>query len=398
VRPDRRDVRLDGGRLMARIDTPWNLPDRTVERADLADREIRATDFLLMAVLPVRAVEVAGLPVNELAMAALVGLSLFRPARGGARLPEVVVLILGALLALLLLSGLANDVDWARRVGHVAILAGLVWALGTGRISLRSAGAGLGAGLVAVIGLAVVGIGGDSYPGRLTGFLGDPNAGAFFIAVLGVLAVVFCDDRWKVRLAVAVPLLAGLALTFSRTGLVAGTFAILWLLAGRRLGAAGGAALAAAFVWLVDNIPEDLVLYGPFSNRSGSDALRERIIAQEQVELAAAPWYGSGPGTARVEVRGLEFFFHNSYLAVRQEGGWVALLLVLGLIVFAFLRLSQRARAGDLAAAGAQAALICTAVMAITLGEVLLDTPMAIAVGFALGQALHPPPEGAGDA
>ncbi len=27
--------------------------------------------------------------------------------------------------------------------------------------------------------------------------------------------------------------------------------------------------------------------------------------------------------------------------------------------------------------------------MAITLGEVLLDTPMAVAVGFALGQALR---------
>ena len=152
-------------------------------------------------------------------------------------------------------------------------------------------------------------------------------------------------------------------------------------------------AVAAVLVWLVDNIPEDLVLYGPFSNRSGSDALRERIIAQERVELAAAPWYGNGPGMAQVKVRNLEFFFHNSYLAVRQEGGWIALLLVLGLMAFAFLRLSRHSRAGDLAAAGAQAALIGTAVMAITLGEVLLDTPMAIAVGFALGRALHPPPE-----
>jgi hypothetical protein len=383
---------------MARIDTPWNLPDRTIAHADQADREVRATDFLLMAVLPLRTVEVSGIPVNELAMAALVGLCVVRPARGGARLHGLVVLVLGALLALLIYSGVSNDVEWTRRLGHVAVLAGLVWAFGTGRVSLRSAALGLAAGLVGVIGLALAGIGGDTYPGRLTGYLGDPNAGAFFIAVLGVLAVLFSDDRWKVRLALAVPLLAGLVLTFSRTGLVAGAFAIFWVLAGRRLGAAGGAAVSAVLVWLVDNIPDDLVLYGPFSDRSGSDALRERIIAQERVELAAAPWYGNGPGTARVDVRGLEFFFHNSYLAVRQEGGWIALLLVLGLMAFAFLRLSRHSRAGDLAAAGAQAALIGTAVMAITLGEVLLDTPMAIAVGFALGRALRPAPEAVPDA
>ena len=376
-----------------RTDSPWDLPDRTVERADTADREIRATDFLLMAVLPLRTVEVAGYPVNELAMAALVGLTLLRPARGGARVPATVVVLLGALLALLLHSGLANDVDWARRMGHVAILAGLVRAFATGRISLRSAGAGLAAGTTAVIGLAVAGIGGDTYPGRLTGYLGDPNAGAYFIVVLGVLGIFFCDDRLKVRLVVAAPLVAGLVLTYSRTGLVAGMFVLVWLLAARRLGAAGGAALTAALVWLVDNIPEDLVLYGPFSDRSGSDALRERIIAQERVELADAPWYGHGPGTATVNIRDLDFFFHNSFHATRQEGGWGALVLVLALVAYAFLRLSKQSRAGDVTAAGAQAAIVGTAVMAVTLGEVLLDTPMAIAVGFALGLALRSPPE-----
>ena len=55
---------------MARTDSPWNLPDRTVERADDADRQIRITDFALMAVLPFRSLELAGYPINELAMAA----------------------------------------------------------------------------------------------------------------------------------------------------------------------------------------------------------------------------------------------------------------------------------------------------------------------------------------
>ncbi|MFC7361116.1 O-antigen ligase family protein [Nocardioides astragali] len=382
---------------MSRIDSPWNLADRTIERADQADREIRMSDFMLMGVLPLRSIAVAGIPVNELAMVALVGLCLFRPARGGARLPWVVVLLLGTLLALLVYSGQANDVEWTRRVGHVAVLAGLVWAGGTGRLSTRSVGAGLATGLIVVMGLAVAGLGSSNYPGRLTGYLADPNAGAYFIAVLGTLAIFFCDERAKVRLVVAVPVAAGLTLSYSRTGLMAGVFVIIWLVVGRRLGVVGGAALAAGLVWVVNNIPEDLTTVGPFSDRSGSDALRARIIRQEQVELASAPWYGHGPGTATVDVRGLEFFFHNSYLATRQEGGWVALILVLGLMVFAFVQLTPLARKGDLRAAGAQAAIVGVAVMAITLGEALLDTPMAVAVAMALGQRLMAVPEGPPD-
>lgn len=382
---------------MSKVDSPWSLPDRSLERYDEADREIRISDFALMAILPVRAVAVGGFPLNEFAMAALVVLCLFRPARGGARLPSAVVLLVGALLALLVYSGLANDVDWIRRVGHVGIMAGLIWAGGTGRLSLRSVGAGLAAGLIAVIALALVGIGGDNYPGRLTGYLSDPNAGAYFIAVLGTLAVFFSDDRLKVRIAIAIPLVAGLVLSYSRTGLLAGSFVVIWVLVGRRLGQLTGAALAAGLVWIVNNIPENLTTVGPFSDRSGSDALRDRIIAQERVELAASPWYGNGPGTGTVNVRELEFFFHNSYLATRQEGGWVALVLVLGLMVFAFLQLTGLSKRGDTVAAGAQAALIGVAVMAITLGEVLLDIPMAVAVAMALGHALRTEPEPAAD-
>jgi O-antigen ligase len=166
-------------------------------------------------------------------------------------------------------------------------------------------------------------------------------------------------------------------------------FVLIWLVLGRRLGLLGGAALAAGLVWVVNNIPHGLTTFGPFSDRSGSDALRKRIVAQEQVELAGAPWYGHGPGTATVNIRDLDFFFHNSYLATRQEGGWGALVLVLALLAYAFVRLSRQSRAGDLSAAAAQAALVAVAVMAVTLGEVLLDIPMAVAVGFALGHALR---------
>lgn len=374
---------------MSKVNTPWNLPDSSLERFDEADREIRISDFALMALLPLRTVAIGGYPINEFAMAALVVLCLFRPGRGSARLGSAVALLLGALLTLLLFSGVANDIDWTRRVGHVGILVGLVWAGATGRISLRSAGAGLAFGLISVVGLALAGIGGDTYPGRLTGYLGDPNAGSYFLAVLGTLAIFFSDDRAKVRVLIAVPIAAALVLSYSRTGLLAGVFILAWLAVGRRLSPVSGAVLAALAVWSVNNIPESLTTVGPFSDRSGSDALRDRIVAQERVELANAPWYGNGPGSATVNIRELEFFFHNSYLATRQEGGWLALILVLGLMLLAFSRVTRQAREGDLNAAAAQAALIGVAVMGITLGEVFLDTPMAVAVAMALGQRLR---------
>lgn len=373
---------------MSRTDTPWSLPDRTIDRAEQADREIRMSDFFLMALVPLRTVAVGTAPVNEIAMGALVVLCLFRPSRGGAKLPAAVVTLLAALLVLFVFSGVANDVDWIRRVGHVSIMAGLVWAGGTGRLSVRSVGAGLATGLIAVIGLALAGIGGSYYGDRLTGYLGDPNAGAYFIVVLGVLAIFFSDDRWQVRVALAVPLIAGMLLCYSRTGLLSGAFALVWLLVARRLGAVGGALMAAGLVWFVNNIPGGLITFGPFSDRTGSDKLRDRIIAQERLQLADMPWYGHGPGTATVRINNLDFFFHNSYMGTRHEGGWLALALVLGVLVFTFLRLSKQSRAGDLRAAAAQAAILATAAMAITLGEVLLDTPMGIAVALALGQTL----------
>ncbi|MCW2835758.1 MAG: O-antigen ligase, partial [Nocardioides sp.] len=80
-------------------------------------------------------------------------------------------------------------------------------------------------------------------------------------------------------------------------------------------------------------------------------------------------------------------FFHNSYLAVRQEGGWPLLVLLLALMAIAFMALSSRSRAGDVPAVAAQAALIATLAMGVTLGEVLLELPTALAIGFALARA-----------
>ena len=72
-------------------------------------------------------------------------------------------------------------------------------------------------------------------------------------------------------------------------------------------------------------------------------------------------------------------FFHSSYLAVRQEGGWVTLIVLLATVV-ATLLLATRVtgRRNPLA----EAALPAVMVIAINLGEVWLELPTAIALGM----------------
>jgi hypothetical protein len=352
-----------------------------------ADAELRITDLLLCALVPLRVLDgPRGIPLNEVACAVLLGLAVLRPRPRGVRLPPVVAVLTIALVGLMAFSGYANDIDWYQRVAHLVLWVGLVWVLAMGKVSLRSAALGFGAGLVAASVSTLFGVTSYGYEGRLTGWFGDPNAAAYFLAVLGVLAVGWAGNRRLSGILLA-GLLVAVVLTFSRTGLLAVATAVLWWLAGRRLGIVGGVVVGSATLWLVHFIPPGVRLYGPFADRDGSDQLRERIIAQEHDVLAQAPWYGNGPGQATVLVDGDRFFFHNSYLAVRQEGGWIALLLLLALVAYAFLRLSRASRRGDPHAIAGQAALIALMVSAVTLGEVLLELPAAFAIGFALRTA-----------
>jgi hypothetical protein len=94
-----------------------------------------------------------------------------------------------------------------------------------------------------------------------------------------------------------------------------------------------------------------------------------------------SPWTGNGPGTSMVDVFGHSFYFHNSYIALQNEGGRIAQALLLLAGVAALVGL---VRLGDeLRNVWYEAALIAAAVCAINLGEVLLELPTALALGMA---------------
>lgn len=377
--------------------TTWGLPGVDEDRPD---REIRLSDFLLFAVLPWAKLNVFGLPVNEVAALSVLALSFFRTPMSSWRRPPWFAALLLAILTMMLLSAALSGVHDVRRLGHLVGWMALAACVSSGRVSGRSAGLGLAVGLIVCQFVAVITMASSSYAGRLTGFFADPNGTAFILVVLGCVAIANIEQgRWQV--VVALLTLTCVVLTYSRTGLLASTAVVLWVALGRFLGPLGGALLAVAAVRLTATIPDSVRLFGPFESRQGSDELRQRIIAVENRLLETAPWSGHGPGTSHMLVQGDSFYFHNSFLAARNEGGYLLLGLILALIALTFVSLSRSAR-HDVSAAILQASLIGVVIMALTLGEVLLELPTAVALGFAMRKVViaraaageaHPAPE-----
>ena len=337
------------------------------------------SDFALMAILPLRTVEVARLPAQR---ARDGGAGRPVPVPAGARGRPAPAARrsswLGGLLVLLLCSGIANDVDWTRRVGHVAIMAGLIWAGGTGRLSLRSVGRRAGdrpdrrhrSGAASASAVTLPGS-----PHRLPR---RPQRRRLLHRRPGRRSRSSSADdraqgaarRSRCRSSPASSSATPAPACWPAPSPCCGS----WL--GRRLGRWPARSLAVGLVWVVDNIPESLITFGPFSDRSGSDRLRERIIAQEHVQLADIAVVRQRPRHRQgrdPRPRVLLPQQLSRHAAGGRLGGAAARPGRPGLRLPA--SLAAQSHAGDIKAAAAQAAIIGTAVMAITLGEVLLDTP-----------------------
>ncbi len=370
-----------------RLDNAWGAtPEVDVARLHAVRPMVFAGAVALA--MPGLTVPGVGLPLSEVGGALLAGLALLN--RPAARAPVWLPVLLAGVVSMLTVATLLSGAPTGpRRLAHVLVYALLAYGLATGRLHVLSAVRGLAVGLVAATTLSLLGVAANpGYEGRLTGLYSDPNVAGFYQVVLGTAAVTFLGSRAR-KVGLVALLLAGIYGTLSRTSLLAVLFAAFWLGLGRRIGRIGAVVVVIGLVYLVENLPDEIRLFGPFAQREGSDALRERIIAEENATLLTTPWYGNGGGTSRVLVDGQQFFFHNSYLGARNEGGWPLLIMVVLLIGLAFAGLFRAGSRRHPRTPWLQVSLIATLVCALSLGEVLLDLPTAVAIGIAVAQRTH---------
>lgn len=338
-------------------------------------------DFCVFVLLPMAVFRISGFPVPELAMAMAVGLGLVRRSTPGRPLPGWFTGLLLLLMTWMTVVALLQGLTPVRRLGHLAVYALLALLLAQGRYAMRSVAAGLATGLVVAAGAGLVGFASTGYEGRLTGLLGDPNLAGFYLLSLGAVAAAHLPrGRRRMLFVVVVGILV--LLTLSRTSILATGLVGVWILAGRRLGPLMNLTVLAGLLYGVSRLSNVIRNAGPFAERAGSDALRERIVALEHVQIDSGRWFGNGPGTSKVDVDGAPFFFHNSYLALLNEGGWIAVLLVVfvgAVALFALARLPRGHRNLWL-----EGGVIAVATCGINLGEVLLELPAAVVLGAAM--------------
>lgn len=345
-----------------------------------------ATDAFLFGCFVFDGSTVPGLPGNlpgsDTAAVVLVALAAFRrPGRnlGGA---AWFVPLWMLLLIYLVFASMYNDGDWFRRAFRIAVMVALVVAIVTDRLDLRAGLQGLCVALVANILLFYAGVAPDKYGGFLTGYLGDKNVAGLYYTVIPLMAMTLMTKR---RHQVVCMLAGALAvfLTGSRTSLAAYGGALIWLALTRHLGPSSRITLLVLLAAGLQYVEENFARAGMFSDRLGSDLLRERIGEAAVQKAEGASWYGLGLGESYVIADMRKWLFHDSYLALYVEGGWVFLLGVVVIYVFVGFRkfsTAPRSEAEIFIETATLALLICAS----KLGEVFLSLPGFLLLAYAL--------------
>lgn len=322
------------------------------------------------------------IPGSDAAAVVLVGLAAFR--RPGRTLGTAAwfVPFWALLLIYLMFASMYNDVDWFRRAFRIAMMAALVVAIVTERVDLRSGLQGLGIALLANLLLFYAGVAPDKYGGFLTGYLGDKNVAGLYYTVVPLMLIAMMEKRRHQILCILVGALA-VFLTGSRTSLAAYAGAMIWMVLPRRLGSVSRIVMLALLASGLQYLETNFARAGMFSERLGSDLLRERIGEAAAAKAAEAPWYGLGLGEAYVNVDLRRWFFHDSYLALYVEGGWILLFTVVVIYIFVgFGSFSSKPPTRKLRSI--EATTVAILICASKLGEVFLSLPGFVLLAYGL--------------
>jgi hypothetical protein len=321
-------------------------------------------------------------PTSTVCAGLLVVLAYFRRPFGVTRpawFTAGLILLIGWLAVASWMAAGLDGVD-VKRLLNVTLWAAVALTLASGRLNVRRVGIGLALGIVFGVIWGLATFENSSYAGRLTGVFGDPNTAGLIILTFTSLALPQLNRRW-VQAILALSAVGGIIATFSRTTWLATACVLAWVVFAKHISRWVGVAAVAGLVWWSTSLGEAVLATSQFSSRAGSDALRARILSAEQVQVDASPLIGHGLGSAHVPVDHLTFFFHSSYISLRQEGGWVALVIYLALLVAVFLALTSLPK--DRRTGWGEAALIGVAICAVNLGEVFLTVSAALSLGFA---------------
>ena len=321
-----------------------------------------------------------GIPVNAVATGLLVLTALIANRQHVAPPMWMTVVAVAGPSWIAIASVIAGNPD-LKRLANLGLFSVLTLVIAYSWIDTTSLGRGMAIGMVGGVVWGAATLQQSSYAHRLTGLFGDPNTAGLIIAVFTALALPAVKNP-AARTAILVTGAAGIWLTESRTAFLAGSAMLAWALLHRlRLNPwVAVAALSLGFQWVV-TAAQDGFLGDTFTERYGSDQLRQRINDTELAQVATSPWTGHGAGTARVLIDGRNFFFHSSYLSVRSEGGWIAFILVVGLLA---VTLAALLSLGKFRNTSYEAALIGVAICALNLGEALMTIMSALAIGAAM--------------
>ncbi|MSS44849.1 zinc ABC transporter permease [Cutibacterium sp. WCA-380-WT-3A] len=355
---------------------------------DIAGRigGIRVPDFLFGMIFILGRYDLGlPLPIDVVLMALAITVSTFvRPTIKVWGLGYYALLWLGMLSWVISVSIYLNQ-PWEQRSLRWFLLVLFSMCIAQGRILWPSFIAGYAFGLLAInIPVNSTSLRSPGYQGYLVGFLGDKNVAGLVYAVVGILALAVLRST-RTKMIVVLAFAVALFFTGSRTSMMAFAAGCVWIFVRNRL-ALFLRLFIALMGWMgIRWVEENLARVGVFSDRMGTDWFRGIIEVATAAKVNASPWYGNGLGTAWVMIsENRRMWFHDSYAALRIEGGIPLFLAVVGLFVFVVWGLTdQRTETSDNQAI-VEGAAVTVLVCAWKLGEVFFTVPAFVVIGISL--------------